>query len=125
MVAQTPFRGALAKRHPQINKNESVIHDGNGKAFLLLLLMYFFQKRQGKGWLLKIEFKAIPSLRLDLCLFVPCFPAFFDLLISLGQKGLIMLHLSNGPTFSKWPKKVGVLVHSTNRFKIWFKELEH
>ena len=22
---------------------------------------------------------------LDLCLFVPCFPAFFDLLISLGQ----------------------------------------
>ena len=25
------------------------------------------------------------SCHLDLCLFVPCFPAFFDLLISLGQ----------------------------------------
>ena len=26
-----------------------------------------------------------PSCLIDLCLFVPCFPAFFDLLISLGQ----------------------------------------
>ena len=50
---------------------------------------------------------------IDLCLFVPCFPAFFDLLISLGQKGLVILRLHNGPTFSKWPKEVGVLVHST------------
>ena len=24
-----------------------------------------------------------------------------------------MLRLYNGPTFSKWPKEVGVLVHST------------
>ena len=41
--------------------------------------------------------------QIDLCLFVPCFPAFFDLLISLGQQGLIILRLYNGPTFSKWP----------------------
>ena len=27
---------------------------------------------------------------LDLCLFDPCFPAFFDSLISFGQKGLII-----------------------------------
>ena len=27
----------------------------------------------------------ISGMCLDLCLFVPCFPAFFDLLISLGQ----------------------------------------
>ena len=51
--------------------------------------------------------------RLELCLFVPCFPAFFDLLISLGQQGLIIIRLHNGPPFSKWPKQVGVLVHST------------
>ena len=31
---------------------------------------------------LLIRFSSSP---LDLCLFVPCFPAFFDLLISLGQ----------------------------------------
>ena len=29
----------------------------------------------------------MPFAFLDLCLFVPCFPAFFDLLISLGQQG--------------------------------------
>ena len=27
----------------------------------------------------------VSGLNLDLCLFVPCFPAFFDLLISLDQ----------------------------------------
>ena len=33
----------------------------------------------------------------DLCRFFPCFPAFFDLLISLGQQGLIIiLHLKRG-----------------------------
>ena len=46
----------------------------------------------------------VSDIFVDLCLFVPCFPAFFDLLISLGQYGLITLHLYNGPTFSKWPK---------------------
>ena len=55
----------------------------------------------------------IDTSPLDLCLFVPCFPAFFDLLISLGREGLIILRIYNGPTFSKWPKEVGVLVHST------------
>ena len=32
----------------------------------------------------------------DASLFVPCFPA-FDLLISLGQHRLIMLHFESGP----------------------------
>ena len=27
----------------------------------------------------------LSGLSVDLCLFIPCFPAFFDLLISLGQ----------------------------------------
>ena len=47
-----------------------------------------------------------------ICLFVPCFLAFFDLLISLCQQGLIILLLKSGPTFSKWPKLAGVLEHS-------------
>ena len=42
----------------------------------------------------------------DLSLFVPCFPAFFDLQISLGQKRLVMLHLKVSLLFqnclSKW-----------------------
>ena len=29
-------------------------------------------------------------------LFKPCFPAFFNLLISLGQQGLVILHLRSG-----------------------------
>ena len=45
----------------------------------------------------------------DLCLFVPLFPAFFDLLISFGQNGLIIC----GPNLEKWPKQAGVLVHTT------------
>ena len=49
---------------------------------------------------------------IDLCLFVPCFPAFFDLLISLGQKGLITVLLKGAPLFQKRPKQAGVLVHS-------------
>ena len=36
-------------------------------------------------------------VKLDLCLHAPCFPAFFDLLISLGEKGLMILHLKRGP----------------------------
>ena len=35
---------------------------------------------------------------LDLCTFVLCLPAFFDLLISLCQMGLIILRLKSGPT---------------------------
>ena len=34
--------------------------------------------------------------RIDLCLFFPCFPPFFDLLISLSQLGLIILLLKSG-----------------------------
>ena len=36
---------------------------------------------------LTIEFEISIQFKffIDLCLFVPCFPAFFDLLISLGQ----------------------------------------
>ena len=49
----------------------------------------------------------------DLCPAVPCFHAFFDLLISLGQKGLVILLLKSGSTLSKWPKLAGFLVHST------------
>ena len=30
--------------------------------------------------------------------FMPCFPAFFDLLISLGQWGFMILRLKGGPT---------------------------
>ena len=37
------------------------------------------------------------ELRLDLCLFVPCSPVLFDLLILLGQQGLITLLLKSGP----------------------------
>ena len=33
----------------------------------------------------KRTFGCVPACALDLCLIVPCFPAFFDLLISLGQ----------------------------------------
>ena len=36
--------------------------------------------------------------KLDLCRFIPCLPAFFDLLISLGQQGLITLRFKGGPT---------------------------
>ena len=36
--------------------------------------------REGRDWK-RIEIVSF----VDLCLFVPCFPAFFDLLISLGQ----------------------------------------
>ena len=39
--------------------------------------------------------------RIDLCLFVPCFPAFFDLLISLGQKKLIIVLLKRGPNIGR------------------------
>ena len=49
----------------------------------------------------------------DLCLFIPSFPALFDLLISLGQQELIILPLKVGPACSKWPKVAGILVHST------------
>ena len=35
---------------------------------------------------------------LDLRLFVPCFPASLDLLMSLGQQGLIIILLKSGPT---------------------------
>ena len=42
---------------------------------------------------------------------VPCFLAFFDLLISLGEIGLmIILHLKRRLTFSKWPQLSGVLL---------------
>ena len=52
-------------------------------------------------------------------------PAFFDLMISLRQKGPIMLLLKSGPNVSKWHNLAGVLVHSTNRFKVWSKGLGH
>ena len=42
---------------------------------------------------------------LDLCLFVPCFLAFFDVLISLGGKGLITSIFRSGHNFSKEPKQ--------------------
>ena len=29
--------------------------------------------------------------------YVPCFPAFFDLFLSIGQQGLVILLLKNGP----------------------------
>ena len=38
--------------------------------------------------------------------FRPLFHAFFDLLISLSQQGLIVLRLKSGLNFSKWPKQV-------------------
>ena len=38
---------------------------------------------------------------------------FFDLLISLGQQGLLILRAKIGLNFSRWPKQVGVLVLST------------
>ena len=37
---------------------------------------------------------------IDLCIFVLCFPAFFDLMISFGQQGLIILRLKSGLDFS-------------------------
>ena len=49
---------------------------------------------------------------LDLCLFIYCFPAFIDLLISLGQRGLILFLLKAVSTFSKLRKLAGILVHS-------------
>ena len=49
----------------------------------------------------------------DFCLSVPRLSAFFALLISLGQQGLIILRLKSGPTFSIWPKLGGILVRST------------
>ena len=48
---------------------------------------------------------------IDSCLFIPCSPAFFDLLISLGQQGLIVVHVKSGLNFSIWPNQAGVLVH--------------
>ena len=46
---------------------------------------------------------SVTAKDIDLGLFVSCFPASFDLLISFGQKGLIMYLLKSGPTFSKRP----------------------
>ena len=52
-----------------------------------------------------INFQRLPKMfpfiqlntcTLDFCLFVPFLPAFFDLLTSLGQKGLIILLFQNG-----------------------------
>ena len=40
------------------------------------------------------------SAEIDLCFHVPSFPALFDLLISLGQLGLIILLLESGSTLS-------------------------
>ena len=47
------------------------------------ILAYFVVRERANG----IFSKTLRNYgyRLDLCLFVPCFPAFFDLLISLGQ----------------------------------------
>ena len=52
-------------------------------------------------------------------------PAFFDFLISLSQKGLMILLLKFGPTFSKWPKLARILVGLTKSLKVLSKELEH
>ena len=49
----------------------------------------------------------------DLRLVVPCFPSFFDLRISLGQQGLIILLLKSVSTFSKWPKQAEIIVYLT------------
>ena len=46
----------------------------------------------------------------DLCL-RPVFPALFDLLISPGQSGLVILLIKSGPT--NCPKLVALRVHST------------
>ena len=62
------------------------------------------------------------GIYLDLCLFVPCFPAFFDLLISLGQQGthdITLPLVQNG--LNRWEFSY----IQQNCFKIWFKELEH
>ena len=49
--------------------------------------------------------------QVDLCLFVPWFPSYFHLLISLGKNGLIILLLNSGPTLD--PLRV-VPVHQSN-----------
>ena len=54
----------------------------------------------------------------DLCLFVPCFPAFSYLLISLGQWGLIVLLIKSGLNLGQR----GVIPYSQHRFQI-FKKL--
>ena len=41
---------------------------------------------------------------LDFGFFVPCSPTFFDLLISLGQHGLMILRLESGPALG--PRRV-------------------
>ena len=43
------------------------------------------------------NFFLFADIKVDSCFFVPCFPAFFYLLMSLGQKGLIILLL--GPFY--------------------------
>ena len=77
---------------------------------------------------------------IDLCRFIPCFLAFFYLLISLGQQGLIILRLKGGFTlghiarmqlfnqsggaiqkvvvvaFKEWSMKLGALAASIDLF---------
>ena len=58
--------------------------------------------------------------------FVPCFPAFFDLLISLGQKGGTHNYSKKVAHFLKKGLNKWEFSHSQqNRVEIWSEELEH
>ena len=56
--------------------------------------------------------------KVDVCLFIPCFPAFFDLLMSRGSNRTQKITLKNGSIVLKWPKGVGVSYTQQNRFNV-------